>query len=134
MRRSRASHSTINSHRVSPSLQRRPPAAQIPIAEHVARRGPPNAPKSRFRPLAVFVRRPPAVCGAVRGGRHPKTFTKPEVPRLVEIRSFSLFTTLEADELGVPREEYLVKGLLKSSSYPGRVQHVLAVAGDTVRD
>ena len=60
MRRSRPSHSTINSHRVSPSLQHRPPAAQIPIAEHVARRGPPNAPKSRFRPLAVFVRRPPA--------------------------------------------------------------------------
>jgi hypothetical protein len=60
MRRSRASHSTINSHRVSPSLQHRPPAAQIPIAEHAARRGPSNAPKSRFRPLAVFVRRPPA--------------------------------------------------------------------------
>ena len=60
IRRSRASHSTINSHRVSPSLQRRPPTAQIPIAEHVARRGPPNAPKSRFRPLEVFVRRPPA--------------------------------------------------------------------------
>jgi hypothetical protein len=37
-----------------------PPTAQIPIAEHVARRGPPNAPKSRFRPLEVFVRRPPA--------------------------------------------------------------------------
>ena len=60
IRRSRASHSTINSHRVSPSLQRYPPTAQIPIAEHVDRRGPPNAPKSRFRPLEVFVRRPPA--------------------------------------------------------------------------
>jgi hypothetical protein len=57
---SRALRSTINSRRVSPAHQSAPPTAQIPIAAHVARRGPPNAPKSRFRPLQVFVRRPPA--------------------------------------------------------------------------
>jgi hypothetical protein len=43
----------------------------------------------------------------------------PKNVRLVEIRSFSLFTRLEADELGVPREEYVVKGVLKLLSYPG---------------
>jgi hypothetical protein len=81
MRRSRASHSTINSHRVSPSLQRRPPAAQIPIAEHAARRGPPNAPKSRFRPLAVFVRRPPAFVARFEAAGIRKPSQKHALPR-----------------------------------------------------
>jgi hypothetical protein len=81
MRRSRPSHSTINSHRVSPSLQHRPPAAQIPIAEHVARRGPPNAPKSRFRPLAVFVRRPPAFVARFEAAGIRKPSQNPNLPR-----------------------------------------------------
>ena len=68
----------INSRRVSPAHQRRSAHSSNPIAAHVARRGPASAPKSRFRPLQVFVRRPPGVCGAVRGGRHPKTCTKPD--------------------------------------------------------
>ena len=66
--------------RVSPSLQRRPPTAQIPIAEHVARRGPPNAPKSRFRPLEVFVRRPPAFVARFEAAGIRKPSQKPALP------------------------------------------------------
>lgn len=42
-----------------PSHQCGPLSAQIPIAEHAARRGPPRVPNARFPPLEVFVRRPP---------------------------------------------------------------------------
>src|ERR1700730_18941324 len=38
--------------------------AQIPIAEHAARRGRATAPKSRFPPLEVFVRRPPELAAS----------------------------------------------------------------------
>ena len=68
-------------------IRARPPTAQIPIAEHAARRGPANAPKSRFRPLEVFVRRPPELAASsdaagIRkpsqeetSGRHPFAYT-----------------------------------------------------------
>jgi hypothetical protein len=61
-----------------PSHQCGPLSAQIPIAEHAARRGPARVPNARFPPLEVFVRRPPEYVALSVGGRHPKTFTKRE--------------------------------------------------------
>jgi hypothetical protein len=58
-----------------PSHQCGPLSAQIPIAEHAARRGPARVPNARFPPLEVFVRRPPEYVALSVGGRHPKTFT-----------------------------------------------------------
>ena len=49
--------------------------AQIPIA-HAA---PPTCPLPRFPPLEVFGRRPPVCAEPSSWGRHPKTFTYPEV-------------------------------------------------------
>src|SRR5713101_6900882 len=38
------------------------------------------SPFPRFRPLEVFVRRPPECVAAFEGGRHPKTFTRADHP------------------------------------------------------
>jgi hypothetical protein len=90
-----ASYSTSLSHRHRCGTR----PAQIPIAEHVARRGPASAPKSRFRPLEVFVRRPPASgarfeAAGIRKPSHELTYA------LQQITSYSMTSSAVASSVG----------------------------------